>query len=320
MAENKNEHLKETGTKSSAGDQIGGDKIETQINTAGGNVFQGAVSAAGNVIGGDQIINIFQVGQPQIEKPFNPQIEPQTVQIPAGTFLLGSEPGEGVPEYETPQIEAALAEFYIGRFPLTNRLYERYIRANRNVDPPDGWFNRKPPKELLDHPVVDVSWFEAMAYCAWLSEETGRDYRLPSEAQWEKAASWSPEGKRRYPWGAAWEAGRCNAGGEGTTEVTAFESGASAFGALDMLGNVEEWTRSAWGSSPLEAQFTYEDYDADDGRDVEAVEELGAQMRVVFRGGSYRSKAEDVSATRRGNSAPSSKIGWRGFRVVLLVK
>ena len=87
-----------------------------------------------------------------------------------------------------------------------------------------------------------------------------------------------------------------------------------------MLGNVEEWTRTAWGSNPTEAQFTYEDYDAYDGRDVEGVEGLGAQMRVIYRGGSYRSKPEDVSTTQRGNSAPSSKIAWRGFRVVLLVK
>ena len=74
------------------------------------------------------------------------------------------------------------------------------------------------------------------------------------------------EGKRHYPWGDEWVEGRCNVAGEGTTKVTAFEDGASAYGALDMLGNVQEWTRSAWGSNPNTPEFTYEAYDAEDGR------------------------------------------------------
>jgi formylglycine-generating enzyme required for sulfatase activity len=302
-----------------SGDQVGGDKVQTQINSEGGNVFTGPVAAGRDVIGGDQIINIFQVERPEIEKPFDPRIEPQTVLVAAGVFLLGSEPGDEVPEHETPQVEVALGDFYIGRFPVTNRFYERYIRANKSADPPGYWFNRKSPEELLDHPVVDVSWFEAMAYCSWLSGETGRDYRLPGEAEWEKAASWSPDGrKRHYPWGDAWREGHCNVSGEGTSVVTAHKSGASAYGALDMLGNVQEWTRSAWGSSPNEPAFAYEDYDAEDGRMVNKAGDLEPQMRIVYRGGSYRSQPEEVSTTRRGNSAPRSKIAWRGFRINLI--
>jgi len=309
------------GGDSVAGDKVGGDKIQTQINAGGGNVFTGPVAAGRDVIGGNQIINIFQVGEPEIEKPYDARIEPQTVLVSGGVFLLGSEPGDGVPANETPQVEVDLGDYYIGRFPVTNRFYERYIHANKRADAPGYWFNRKPPEELLDHPVVDVSWFEAMAYCAWLSEETGRDYRLPGEADWEKAASWSADGrKRRYPWGDEWEDGRCNVAGEGTTDVTVYESGAGAYGALDMLGNVQEWTRTAWGSNPNEPAFTYEAYDAQDGRLIESIDDLEPQMRVVYRGGSYRSKAEEASTTRRGNSAPRSKIAWRGFRVVLIPK
>jgi formylglycine-generating enzyme required for sulfatase activity len=95
------------------------------------------------------------------------------------------------------------------------------------------------------------SWLDAIAYCGWLSEVTGKAYGLPSEAEWEKRAR-GTDG-RIYPWGNRWDATRCNSqkGRQGnTTPVAAYPEGASPYGLLDMVGNVWEWIRSVWGHYP----------------------------------------------------------------------
>ena len=96
-------------------------------------------------------------------------------------------------------------------------------------------------------PVVNITWYEAVAYCRWLSEATGQEFYLPSEAEWEKAARGSDG--RVYPWGNAWEPGYCNsdeAGIERTAPVGSFPVGAGPYGALDMAGNVWEWCATKW--------------------------------------------------------------------------
>jgi iron(II)-dependent oxidoreductase len=173
--------------------------------------------------------------------------------------------------------------------------------------------------------VTDVSWHDAAAYCAWLGEKTNRHYLLPSEAEWEKAASWVPFGgqgssegsKRPYPWGRKWLDGRCNVG-SGTTPVTAHPSGASAYGVEDLLGNVQEWTRSLWGERPDQADFRYP-YDAADGREILDPAELPVRARLVHRGGSFRSAPTGVRCTARGNSLSDSKVAWRGLRVAMTI-
>ena len=159
-------------------------------------------------------------------KPF----EPETMLIPGGPFLMGSPPGPGIPESETPQHTVDLPDYRIGRYPVTNWQYAEFVRREKTQDAPKeaGWFLREPPADRLDHPVTGVIWHDAVAYCRWLSAQTGRCYRLPSEAEWEKAASWVgvdketsrqvDEGrKRRYPWGDAWDPACANAGSGGTT-------------------------------------------------------------------------------------------------------
>src|SRR5206468_1956337 len=120
-----------------------------------------------------------------------------------------------------------LPAYRIGQTPITNRQYAEFLKRNRKQEEPQraGWFLRQPPPNKLDHPVVGVSWHDACAYCAWLHQATGRSYRLPTEAEWEKAAR-GPEG-RRYPWGNAWVEQRCNVGSTDTTSVTAYPDGAS---------------------------------------------------------------------------------------------
>jgi len=255
-------------------------------------------------------------------KPF----EPETVLIPGGLFAMGSD-DPALPASERPQHTVDLPDFRIGRYPVTNRQYAAFIKDTTAQPAPQGWFNREPPPDRLDHPVVNVSWYDALAYGAWLSAQTGRRYRLPSEAEWEKACrhsvSRSADQKMaeavatsRYPWGEGAADGRCNAASSGTTPVMAHPTGASAYGVEDLLGNVQEWTRSLWGSQPGLPDFGYP-YQPDDGREIEAPNQLPAQARLVHRGGSFKSQPADLRSTARGNALPDSKIAWRGLRVAL---
>ncbi len=256
-------------------------------------------------------------------KPF----EPETILIPAGMFIMGSAAGEGIDAAEAPPHPLFLPAFRIGRYPVTNREYAAFIRDKAQQPAPGDWFNRQPPAERLEHPVTEVSWQHALAYCAWLSKQTGRRYTLPSEAEWEKAAAWGRDDKvtgrqgdkvkRVYPWGNEWEEGRCNAGGSGTTPVTAHPAGASAYGVEDLLGNVQQWTRSLWGGQVQQPDFAYP-YQPDDGREVLDPRKLPAQMRIVHRGGYFGSEAAELRNSARGSASPERPISWRGFRVVMV--
>lgn len=173
--------------------------------------------------------------------------EPMTVVIPGGPFLMGSVPGAGIPMCETPQHTVELPAYRIGKHPVTNRQYAEFLKHVKTQEEPKrtGWFLREPPQAKLEHPVVGVSWYDACAYCAWLSQVTGRTYRLPSEAEWEKAAR-GTDG-RRYPWGNDWAENCANVNHNDTTPLDAYAAGVSPYGCLDLLGNVQEWTLYAVG-------------------------------------------------------------------------
>lgn len=242
--------------------------------------------------------------------------EPETVVIPAGPFLMGSEAAEKIPDAETPQHEVELDAFRIGRYPVTNLLYAEFLERHTSQTAPDrktGWILRKPPAMRLDHPVVSVSCFDAWAYCDWLSRETDRHYRLPTEAEWEKAAR-GTDG-RLYPWGDEWDGTRCNTNSAGTLPVDAHPQGASVYGCMDMLGNVQEWTSTLWGRSSGACEFPYP-YRPHDGREELDADQPLNRFRRIHRGGSYRDVRSRPRCAARGCSNPDSRIRWRGFRVV----
>lgn len=239
-----------------------------------------------------------------------PQPEPPLIPISAGPFLMGSLPGDDIPAEELPQHEVILPAYSIGRTPITNAEYARFLKQARYSLPPS-WLRASPPPGKAEHPVVGLSWYDALAYCGWLEAQTGRPYRLPAEAEWEKAAR-GPDG-RLYPWGNEWRDGLCNHNGDALTHVFAYEAGASPFDCLDMVGNTREWTSTLWGEDYRRPDFPYP-YDANDGR-----EDAGAAATVyrIERGSAFNEPAGRHRCAARGWYAPDNKDRRRGFRVAL---
>lgn len=169
-------------------------------------------------------------------------------------------------------------------------------------------FWNEPAYNALNQPVVGICWFEARAYCNWLSHQTGQLFCLPTEAQWEAAAS-GRKG-RRYAWGNKIDATLCNALAaklRRTTPVGVFPAGdtpspTSNNGMADLIGNIWEWTSSCYVSYP---------YQAYDGREA-----VDSDLARVFRGGSWFILPDFVRAAARGNAHPGSRINGIGFRVL----
>ena len=202
----------------------------------------------------------------KIEIPPLP-FEPETVPVAAGTFFMGSDDG---PDEESPRHTVNLAAYRIGKYLVTNVQYAEFLQQEKLQPLPKkaGWsVRREPPQDKLDHPVIGVSWHEALAYCTWLSGKSGRKYRLPTEAEWEKAASWDGQKQLQYPWGDDFLQDNCNSVENNLNDTTAVDKylpqGNSPYGCADMAGNVQEWTGTLWGSSLHQTDFPYP-YRADD--------------------------------------------------------
>jgi formylglycine-generating enzyme required for sulfatase activity len=242
--------------------------------------------------------------------------EPELILIPAGEFLMGSDPqqDEYARDDQQPQHRLYLPDYYLAKTPVTNRQYRAFVAATGH-EAPEGWTNNAPARGEEDHPVVNVSWYDARDYCHWLSEVTGRSYALPSEAEWEKGAR-GIDG-RIYPWGNQWDATRCNSKESGlgkTTSVHAYPQGASPYGALDMAGNVWEWTRSLWGKSGERPDYRYP-YRPTDGRENL---DAGREVLRALRGGAFDFNRRYVRCAYRGRDDPNGRDDSVGFRVGVL--
>jgi formylglycine-generating enzyme required for sulfatase activity len=195
----------------------------------------------------------------------------EMVRVPAGAFLYGDE-----------KEEIQQLEFWIDRTPVTNAEYARFVAATGH-EPPQHWKGKTPPRKIADHPVVHVSWHDAVAYAEWAGK------RLPTEQEWEKAAR-GTDG-RKYPWGDhAPTSELCNFGGNerGTTPVGKYSpQGDSPCGCADMAGNVWEWTASDSGTG-----------------------------RKVLRGGAWLDRWHVVRAADRNRDALVGRLSNVGFRCV----
>ena len=205
----------------------------------------------------------------------------EMVDIPGGEFKCGE---QGEPTY--------VMAYRISRYPITNGQYARFLAENPTYPVPrveEAWgepYNwdaekRTYPEGRANHPVVLVSWEDAIAYCEWAG------VRLPTEAEWEKAAR--GEDGRTYPWGDEFDPQRANVRESGvgsTTPVGVYPDGASPYGLLDCAGNVWEWTTSQVGDN-----------------------------QIVIRGGSWNFYAEDARCFARDHSRPDHRSNRIGFRV-----
>ncbi len=255
-----------------------------------------------------------------------PHGEPVWVEVPAGEFWMGSEKGE---EREKPVHKVHLDRYWIAKTPATNAQYRLFVEATGH-GAPKHWEDGKVPRGLENHPVVNVSWRDAMAYCQWLSDLTGKAITLPSEAEWEKAARGglpSPDRRgvggevREYPWGDKWQEGYCNSdelGVNSTTPVGIFPEGVSPYGCLDLAGNVWEWTRSLWGPwdgkdySSIKLQFEYP-YNIVDGREDVTADDKWCR---VLRGGAFSRDSRLARCAYRLWNLPGYRLRDGGFRVV----
>lgn len=227
-------------------------------------------------------------------------VEPEMSVIPAGKFLMGCDLGA---ENERPVHTVFVDEFAIGRFAVTNQLYRVFVEDTGHEHPPswsDASFNHP------GQPVTGVSWFDAIAYCNWLSERTGRPYRLPTEAEWERAARGGVEGKL-YTWGdeapqnqpayaELWLQGPERVGQRPPNE----------FGLHDMSENVHEWC-SDW-------------FDARYYLNSPSSNPLGPPngTRRASRGGSWRHQIKITRVAARSSLPPQFKYSDYGFRVAAL--
>jgi formylglycine-generating enzyme required for sulfatase activity len=229
------------------------------------------------------------------------------VLIPAGEFIMGRV--DGHPD-ESPPHAICLGSFYIDRYEVTNQQYLQFFRAamglcqgyaciDTQAENPDSRIVYENGHYVVEagyerHPVTLVSWYGAQSYC----EHQGK--RLPTEAEWEKAAR-GPDG-RSYPWGDIVDRDRLNAGcrvGD-TTAVGRYPAGASPYGAHDMAGNVWEWTADWYQAYPLSAHHS---------------PFFGEKYKVV-RGGSWNHPDRDARTTQRDLAHPARRIRVVGFRCV----
>ena len=162
------------------------------------------------------------------------------VYIPEGSFVMGTLPtGLRKTDHEEPQRTVMLNAYHIGKFPVTHAQYMQFVEDSGHYPPR---FHADPRFNAPDCPVVGVSWHDAQAFLGYLSELTDEAYRLPTEAEWEKAAR-GTDG-REYPWGNEWDPSKTNSSESSlkrTTPVGSYPEGASPYGCYDMGGNVYEW-------------------------------------------------------------------------------
>ncbi|MEO8078254.1 MAG: formylglycine-generating enzyme family protein [Acidobacteriota bacterium] len=256
---------------------------------------------------------------------------PELAMIPSGEFLMGSEDGD---DDERPAHRVHVDDFLMAVHPVTQEDYARFVRetshrapaiyelplvvtiggsererAFRMTGEPYVWLDTDAPKERTDHPVVLVRWDDAIAYCAWLSGASGRTVRLPSEAEWEKAARGGVEG-RRYPWGDRLDRDLANflidpsqKSTRGTTRCRSYPP--NGYGLFDMSGNVWEWVADwydsqYYGTAPFRSP---------------AGPRQGALH--VLRGGSWLvADVRMLSCSHRHKVPPDTYSYGIGFRVV----
>ena len=255
---------------------------------------------------------------------------PELALIPSGQFVMGCDDAD---EDERPAHEVHLEDVLIAVHPVTHAEYQRFVQdtghrapaiyelplvvtaggddresAFRAAGRPYVWLDSQPPPDRLDHPVTLVRWEDAIAYCAWLSGVSGRLLRLPTEAEWEKAARGGLQGQR-YPWGEHLDRTKANfladplhRTGKGTTRCCTYPP--NGYGLFDMAGNVWEWVHD-WHSPTAYVTAPFRS----------PIGPREGTLRVV-RGGSWLSAQRAMlSCSHRHKVPPDTYSYGIGFRI-----
>lgn len=238
------------------------------------------------------------------------------VDIPSGDFLMGAQSGQPdepgfdkqAHDDESPIRRVTLSPFRLARYPVTNGEYAVYVEET-GKEPPTHWEAGRIPDGKVDHPVVEVSWTDAVAFARWLSKKTSEEdeetIRLPTEAQWEFAARGS-EG-RRFPWGSDEpDDQRANFDGQvgDTTPVGSYPDSVTPEGVHDLAGNVLEWCGDFFGPYPSEPE-------------PDPTGPASGSSRVL-RGGSFGFSQGFLRAASRFHLPPGSRGGLVGFRLCVV--
>jgi formylglycine-generating enzyme required for sulfatase activity len=220
---------------------------------------------------------------------------PEMVQLPAGTFQMGDIQGN---DDEKPVHEVSVARFAMGRYEVTFAEYDKFAEATGRKNPPDENWGRG------NLPVINISWHDAVAYAEWLSKQTGQDYRLPTEAQWEYAARAGTE--TTYWWGNnISNQASCKQCGNFKSTVSVGSFGANPFKLYDTVGNVWEWTCSEYEKS----------YSGKESQNI-SPNEGNDSIEIVIRGGSWFDGRWRVRAAIRSKLKPNIRLKTVGFRLV----
>jgi sulfatase modifying factor 1 len=249
------------------------------------------------------------------------RIEPEMVLIPVGPFLMGS---DHLTKAEKPIHRVHVDAYYIGKFEVTNAQFKSFCDATARPYPdaewtPDGETSGPDLKVKANYPVVGINWEDAIAYCQWLSQKTGKNYRLPTEAEWEKAARGGLEGQH-YPWGnEEFNAGgryRANAGSESDNDRIRKQDGflftapigsfpPNGYGLYDMAGNVWEWCADVYDENYYFSSPDRNPHGPTSG-----------EKRVV-RGGSWWGGPRHMQCAARLWNYPLIRYASTGFRVAM---
>jgi serine/threonine-protein kinase len=217
------------------------------------------------------------------------------LRVPAGKFLMGAlEDDKEAEDDEKPHHKVYLDEYWIGETPVTNAQYKAYKK------------NHQYPHDKSDHPVTQISWYDAYDFCTWLTTATGQKILLPTEAEWEKAAR-GTDG-RLYPWGNQVPKKRfANFENAKTTPVGKYPKDVSPYGVLDMAGNVSEWC----------ADWYDEAYYYQSGISENPQGASSGEQRVL-RGGSWGYSKVHLRVSARGGYFPDGTSYYWGFRCICL--
>ncbi len=228
--------------------------------------------------------------------------------------------GEVTIEHDGRSLIYHIESFRVGKYPVTNTQFQAFADAPDGYGNPKWWEflpqakawhqeHKKPMKPKFswgDHPRANVCWYEAMAFCNWLSYQTGLPITLPTEQQWQRTAQGDTD--RIYPWGNRFYKSRCNSRESGlrmTTPVTRFDKGMSPYGVHDMAGNVWQWCDSI-------------EYNKSKRTSNKAGKEVHVPRAV--RGGSFISVAQRVKSTFHFYLNPLYRYATIGFRIATTVE